>query len=324
MAVLAFWYLKIYKNYPRQLDLSRAQADYWGITYSHKLAQELDLDWPVLYQDILDDLEVRYIRLPFYWDDIEPRAGEFDFGDYDYLLSEGAEREVKFIANIGWRLPRWPECHTPTWLAKAESEEIKRRAVTMLMAVVERYKDNSSIIAWQVENEPLLDAFGECPPGDLGFLKKEVDLVRSKDSSRPIIISASGELSWWGQEAELADILGTTMYRVVWNRWVGYFHYSWPAWYYQLKAKRLGLKDDQIIISELQAEPWVPQGTLRDLRPEEARKSFDLQQFRANLQYAIEVDFKQSYLWGVEWWYLQKLRGYPEYWDLAREIFANN
>jgi len=193
----------------------------------------------------------------------------------------------------------------------------------MLETVVERYKDNPDIIAWQVENEPLLDAFGECPPGDVDFLKKEVAFVKSQDDTRPIIISASGELSWWGREAELADIFGTTMYRVVWTPLWGYIRHPWPAWYYQLKARRLGLDRNQLIISELQAEPWAPDGDLLELEAAEAKKSFDLEQFKANLQFAINVDFKQTYLWGVEWWYLQKEKGNSSYWDLGREIFRN-
>jgi len=43
--------------------------------------------------------------------------------------------------------------------------------------------------------------------------------------------------------------------------------------------------------------------------------------FKANLQYAINSDLNQCYLWGVEWWYLQKLNSNSEYWDLAKTLF---
>ncbi len=39
------------------------------------------------------------------------------------------------------------------------------------------------------------------------------------------------------------------------------------------------------------------------------------------LQFASNVDFKQTYLWGVEWWYLRHLEGDSEYWDLGKELF---
>jgi hypothetical protein len=53
----------------------------------------------------------------------------------------------------------------------------------------------------------------------------------------------------------------------------------------------------------------------------EADKSFNIEQFKANLQYAINIDFKKTYLWGVEWWYYQYKNGDKGYWELARTIF---
>jgi hypothetical protein len=319
---LGVWYFKFVKHYPRHIDL-QAKDDFWGVTYSPEFATYLGLDWRETYEAILDDLQVKNIRLPIYWEMIEAEEGVYDFSDYDYILGEGEKRGVNFIANIGWRLPRWPECHAPAWLAQADEKIIKAKTLPMLKMVVERYKNRPAIVAWQVENEPLLDWFGQCPRGDKDFLQTEVDFVRSLDDSRPIIISASGELSTWRTEAKTADIFATTMYRVVWNRYFGYFRYPFPAWLYVAKAKLVGLKPDEAIISELQTEPWVPSGRLVDLAATEFDKSFNLEQFKANLQFAIDVDFKQAYLWGVEWWYLEKQRGNSAYWDLARTLFRN-
>ncbi len=54
------------------------------------------------------------------------------FADYDFIFDEGKKRGVKFIANIGWRLPRWPECHSPEWIANLKVAEIKEKTVEML------------------------------------------------------------------------------------------------------------------------------------------------------------------------------------------------
>ena len=88
----------------------------------------------------------------------------------------------------------------------------------MLEKTVNHFKDRSEIIYWQVENEPLLDIFGICPKSDIEFLQKEVDLVRSLDD-RKIIITASGEASFWERESKISDIFGTTLYRTVWNKY---------------------------------------------------------------------------------------------------------
>jgi len=317
--ILIVWFFKLANNYPRKIDL-KYRPDYFGVTFSKKTAAVLNLDWRELYLAILDDLQVKQIRLPIYWDEIEKADGQYDFSDYDYLLTEGAKRNVKFIASIGWRLPRWPECHTPTWLKGSETEKIKNETLKMLEVTVNHYKDQTAIVYWQVENEPLLNVFGECPPADENFLRKETALVRSLDS-RPIIISSSGELGSWKKEAQLADIFGATLYRVVWGKYTGYIRYPMPSWYYRLKAILAGVKPGRRFILELQAEPWAPTGLFSDLTPAQINKSFDLQQFKANTQYAINVNFDKAYLWGVEWWYSELKQGHGEYWALAKTLF---
>ena len=314
------WFLKFAKHYPHTGEL-KSDPQIWGVTYSTKFAEELGLDWQETYLAIIDDLQVKQIRLPIYWDQIEKYEGEFDFVKYDYILDEGSKRDVQFIVNIGWRLPRWPECHAPRWLAGREVETIKARTLSMLKIVMDHYKHRSEIIAWQVENEPLVDWFGICPKSDRDFLHKEINLVKSLDD-RPIIISASGELSLWSKEAEEADILATTVYRVVWNSWFKYFRYPVPAWFYKYKARRVQKFGDNMIISELQAEPWVPNGTLADLSPGNQSMSFDLEQLEANLKFAQKIGFSKNYLWGAEWWYWKKIIGDDSYWNLAKTLFV--
>jgi hypothetical protein len=317
---VAVWYLKFAKHHPREIDLDQAKKDYWGVTFSRKFCDEIGINWKETYLAILDDLEVKYIRIPIYWDEVEIEDDKFNFKDYDFIFDEGAKRGVKFTANIGWRLPRWPECHSPKWIAGLEVSVIKEKTIEMLTPVIDHFKNREEIVYWQVENEPLLDSFGICPDGDEEFLRKEVELVRLLDK-RPILVTASGELSSWRKEWDIGDIFGTTMYRVVWNPLTGYFRYPLPASFYKFKASLLKLEPENMIISELQAEPWVPKGTLADISPNESNKSFDLKQFEANLQYAINADLNQCYLWGVEWWYLKKISGNSEYWDLAKTLF---
>ncbi|MCD4761321.1 cellulase family glycosylhydrolase [bacterium] len=320
MVVFLFWTFKFADHYPDDINLRQAKEDFWGVTYSPKFATELGLDWQETYIAILDDLKVKNIRIPIYWDQIEIEEGTFDFSDYDYIFNEGKKRDVKFIANIGWRLPRWPECHHPAWIDDTDIDGVKFKTILVMEKIIERYKDREEIVYWQVENEPLLDWFGECPKGDKKFLEQEINFVKSLDD-RPIIISASGELSSWQSEAQLSDIFATTMYRVVWNPIFRYVRYPIPNWFYQFKASFVGIDRKKAIVSELQAEPWVPYGTLANLHFDEFHKSFSIEQFRANLQFAINADFRQTYLWGVEWWYLQKEKGNDSYWSIARSLF---
>ncbi|MEI6378108.1 MAG: hypothetical protein WCO55_00470 [Candidatus Falkowbacteria bacterium] len=295
------------------------ESGYWGITYSKKFASALGLNWQDTYTAILDDLQVKQVRIPVYWDNIEDIEGNFNFYDYDWILDEGAKRGVQYVLVIGRRLPRWPECHTPMWTKDLPEHEVQIRILREIRMIVERYRNRPEVAIWQVENEPLLDSFGQCPKSDPEFLAEEVRLVRSLDT-KPIMITGSGELSDWKREAALGDYFGSTLYRTVWNPFFGYLHYPWPPSLYFAKAQNAGLNPSQMIVAELQAEPWAPNSTLDKLPIGESNKSFTPDDFKSNLSYAHDTNFSRVYLWGVEWWYLQKRRGITAYWDIAKSL----
>ena len=317
--VLAFLLLKIVNYYPLNKGLNH-QADYFGVTFSKKFCDEIGLNWQEVYTAMLDELQVKNIRIPVYWDEIEKMEGNFDFSDYDYMLSEGEKRGTNFIISIGRRVPRWPECHSPAWLNKKNELGAKVATLKMLREVVNHYKNQESIEYWQIENEPFLGTFGVCPPLDEDFLRQEFDLVRSLDS-RPLIITGSGELSLWRKESKIGDIFGTTMYRIVYNSFFGFIRYPFPTSFYHWKAKINNLIPDRIMILELQAEPWVPKGNMIYLDQDIIDKTMSVRQFQANIQYAINLDLQRAYFWGVEWWYWQKKYGNPAYWQIAASLF---
>lgn len=320
MLVLVFvWLFKMDYYRPQASDFDH-ESGYYGVTFSKKMATELKLDWKQLYIVMLDDLRVKKVRLPIYWDDIEKNRGELDLTDYEFMLDEGGKRGVEFIIPIGYRLPRWPECHIPTWANDLETEEFQKETLAMMETLVKHYKYRPEIVMWQVENEPLLGSFGICPPVDKEFLAEEVALVKALDN-RKILITGSGELSSWKTEASLGDVFGTTMYRIVWGPATGFFHYPLPASFYQWKAKRANLEPGSRIIAELQAEPWAPKSSLADIDKKTADKSFSAPQFQDNIAYAKSVDFDEVYLWGVEWWYFKYKAGETVYWDMARKLF---
>lgn len=319
LALIAY-FLKSAKNYPAVIDLNY-KKDFFGITYSKKYAENIGLDWQETYLDILDELNVKQVRIPLYWDQIEKQNGVFDFSDYDFLIQEGEARGVEFILNTGMRVARWPECHIPPWINKNDKELLQDKTLKMLEASVSHFKKYKSIKYWQIENEPLLNSFGVCPPADYSFLKKEIALVRTLDD-RPIIITATGELSFWRKEAKVADIFGTTMYRVVYNSLTGYIRYPYPTYFYTKKAKMAGLEKDKVFIIELQAEPWIPEQDIANIYDTAYQKSFNVDQFKANAQFAINTGFSKAYLWGAEWWYFKhRLGNNSEYWDFAKTLF---
>lgn len=299
----------------------------FGVTFSQLAAADFGLDWKKVYSEILDDLKVRNLRLPAYWTEIEKNQGQYSFADLDWQVAEAEKRGAKIILAVGQRLPRWPECHIPEWVKNLPVSERQEKLLKVIGLIVNRYKPLSSIEYWQVENEPFLSAFGRCPSLDKNLLDKELALVRSLDA-RPIIVTDSGELSIWLQAARRADIFGTTMYRTVWNPKLpgsGYLHYPLPPGFFHFKANfaKLFSKIKDIIVVELQAEPWGMK-TIREMLPEERDVSLSIEQFKENIEYAREVGFREAYLWGAEWWYWEKLNGRPEFWNYAKTLFLKH
>lgn len=312
-------------SYISQVINAPASHISYGVTFSQIAAEHLGLDWKAVYKDILDDLKVKNIRLPSYWNLIEETEGEYYFTDTDFLLNEASKKGAKVIMVVGIKQPRWPECHLPEWAEKLSREDRQKKALELITKIIERYKNNPAIVAWQVENEPLLYFFADhCGKPDLNFLKQEVFLVRSLDS-RPVIISESGELSFWDKQMQLSDIFGTTLYRTVWNPVFGFTTHPMPPGFYSLRSnffrKIFAPGNLKTIIVELQAEPWLPSNNPSNTPVTDQIKIFPLSKMKGNIDFANKTGFDEIYLWGVEWWYFMKEKGHPQYWDFARQLF---
>lgn len=297
----------------------------YGVTFSPLAAEELGLDWKTVYLAVLKDLDVKYLRLPSYWSTNERLPGEYDFSQTDFMIDEAKKSGAKVILTVGIKQPRWPECHTPNWVNTVSIEERQGYALKYIAETVNRYKNNSAVVAWQVENEPLLYFFAShCDAPDRNFLKKEVVLVRSL-SKLPIIVSDSGELSVWGEQMQLSDIFGTTLYRTVWNPVLGYTTYPVPPGFYSLKSKifksLFAPNNQKTIIVELQAEPWFPENNALAVPINDQEEIFPMSQFQRNVSFAKKTGFDEILLWGVEWWYFMKQNGQSQYWDYAKTLF---
>lgn len=294
----------------------------FGVTFSPRYAKYLKLDWQKTYMQALDNLKVRNLRIPSYWDVLEPEEKKFSFEETDFMLNEASKRGARMIVVVGIRQPRWPECHIPSWAKKLPVSERQQKLLQFIGRVVDRYRDKPQIWAWQVENEPLL-SFGEgCDSPDQSFLKQEVELVR-KLSSKTIIMTDSGELGFWEVPMSLSDIFGTTMYRKVYDRLLGYVSYPLPPLFYNIKSSLVrdifARGNQKTIIAELQAEPWLANGAF--LSPDQQAKLFTVAELKSNINFSKKTGFNEAYLWGVEWWYFMAEHGHPEYLDYAKTLF---
>lgn len=301
----------------------KAKEVVFGVSFSQKHAQKLDLDWKESFLALLDDLKVKNIKLITHWDLIEEYQDNFYFDDLDWQIEETEKRRAEIILVIGMKTGRWPECHIPQWAKSLDKKQQQERILKLIEKIVLRYQENPSIVVWQIENEPLFP-FGECPFRDKNFLKKEISLVKSLDlTKRPVLISDSGEFSLWINAAMLGDIVGTTIYKTAWFKEMGvYVNYPFPAIFYWRKAqfvKKIFGKD--VICVELQAEPWC-KNLLYDCSLEEQQKTMGLERFKYNIEFAKNTGLNEFYLWGSEWWYwLKKKQNQADIWQEAKKLW---
>jgi hypothetical protein len=201
--------------------------------------------------------------------------------------------------------------------------ERKQKTLDFIQKVVERYKDNDSIWAWQVENEPTLDSFGECDDADINFLKQEVNLVRDI-SHKEIIITDSGELGLWVIPMKLSDKLGISVYKKAYDPILGYKVYPVLPYLYNIKSYLIrnifAPQNKKTIIAELQAEPWLKDGVLGKTAKEQS-EAFSITEFKEFINFAKQTGFDEQYLWGVEWWYWMAEQGHPEYLEYAKMLW---
>lgn len=298
----------------------------WGINFSSARAVDLGFEPIQLFHAILEDLKPDKVRIPAYWEELEPTPGQYDFTMIDALLAEAKNYDTEVIVVLGHKQPRWPECHHPSWWNELSKEEQNLSLIKMVEATVSHLKDNQTIIAWQVENEPFFKYGPECETISHTLYKQELNAVRNIDSSRPLIGTDSGEKGIWLTTAWAGiDTFGATMYREVYLDKKGkYLTYPLPPLTYNIKAGLLRILSgaNKTIGVELQAEPWFAGSDAQHTPKDEQLKHMNPEIFFNNIDYARRVGFSENYLWGAEWWYwLQTNQNDSSMVDAAKKLF---
>lgn len=296
-----------------------ARVDY-GATFSKIDAQSLNLDWRRTYIAVLDDLGVRTLRIPIYWNDVERSPGEYSWDDVDWMMDQAAQRAAKVTLVIGRKVPRWPECFVPDWAERLYPSFEDQALLDYLSAVVHRYDASPALDRWQVENEPFYD-FGNCPSSDPQLFTSELKLVHDL-SKKPIMLTTSGENEVWSDTAVRADVLGISLYKITWSDALGYSVYPYGPDFYAAKAAITKPLVGRIVVSELQAEPWFAK-PWQQMTLAEQTAAFTADQLKQNAKLATDAGFDQIYLWGVEWWFFLHLQGEDGLWNAGKELIHN-
>lgn len=293
-----------------------------GVTFIPSYASYYDLDPKQTMRALIDELNIKQFRLVSYWSDYETEPGKYDFSNLDWQFKYAEQADAKISLAIGLRQPRWPECHMPQWAENLPKDVWQVKLKDYIRVVIDRYKNSPALESYQLENEYFMKVFGICPDHSRERLIDEYNFVKQIDPSHPVIISRSNNAGGIPLGEPRPDEFGISIYKRVWDKTITkrYFEYPFPAWFYGFLAgagKIVTGKD--MIIHELQAEPWAPTETkLASLTEQD--KSIDPKRLRQRFRYGEATGMREMYLWGAEWWYWRKVKHNDSgVWDVARD-----
>ncbi|HEY1420220.1 MAG TPA: hypothetical protein VGG90_05870 [Candidatus Dormibacteraeota bacterium] len=143
------------------------------------------------------------VRLPVYWETVQPAPDQLDFSELDALLAvvashnQYAPNPTRVVLTVGARNFLYPELHEPAWagvrqqpvLNQVQSGSAYR---TYFESTIARYRGSPLLYAWQVENEPF-DYVGNVITGDdqikVAQLNWEIAEARTLDHVHKIVIT---------------------------------------------------------------------------------------------------------------------------------------
>ena len=293
----------------------------FGITFSHTHLNLLKI--PV--NDALDlalEMGFSHLRLGSYWQEVEKNKGVYNFSKLEGLLIRCEKTKQKVIMNVGMKSPRWPEFYWPGYLKDKNfnNSEARRRTLLFIEKLVKTLNKYSCITHWEVENEPLDPNGSENLAIPIDFLIEEVGLVRKLDN-RQIIVSL------WADDLEsrqlfpeilpISDMIGLDLY---YKRFMksdkGKPYYEGSKTSDDYLREIIKTSPKEVIIMELQAEPWE-----KDIKGYLSKdpESISPKLLESNLKKASSLGVREIILWGFEYWYYQKSQGDNRYLEVIKE-----
>ena len=332
-----------------------------GLSFRPLQAEALGLDPDTALDRLLRE-PVPLIRMGAYWNRIEDKAGAFKPEELDARLERAAAAGKRVILAVGAvKTFGYPELHLPSRLAPrglpegslispASHPDLARAAQHFVGWVVDRYRSNPAIMAWQVENEAL-DPLGVEHSWrlSLDFVAAETETVRRIDPSRPVLMSGFVPLSapvrlaqWWRTRGQgdslagaraLADQVGLDLYPrhavAPVGAWTLYLDGGAMPWS-RLGHRRLTAASGRlpILVTEGQAEPWeavtVPPSWVGRV-PYSCPPERVILNYNLGLGPAGRSPAASAYLfWGFEYWLRREADGDSSYLEAFHRVLSES
>lgn len=289
----------------------------YGVSFSAKQCRNFKVSVHDCLFWLCREAGFRRFRLMSYWNEIEKEQGKYNFDELDMQLEVITAFNGEVTMCLGIKQPRWPEYHWPKWAKDLSDQEKTTALLQFIEAVVVRYKNNPTIVSWQLENEALLKGFGEAIHIDRKRLRAEYTLAKKLDSKRPIIMSTS---NGWGVPIRrpIPDIIGFSYYPIM-HKSGRYNRTVQKPWLHRLRRRLIhAFLRKKVFIHELQLEPWGPTAIWK-MPIEVQDESMNVEQIKQNLTDTQAIAAYPVDLWGAEWWYWRAIKhNDPTIWEAVR------
>lgn len=301
-----------------------------GFSFSPLTSIEAGRDPAGDLEHLLNFTQPDLVRLPIYWELVEPQANALDFTSVDSLLdmvalhNESASIETRVVLTVGARNFLYPELHVPAWAGtrgQPALEDAQESAAyrAYFDGSIERYRSSPLLYAWQVENEPLDDVSNALTGDDRitdAQLEWEMDEVHSLDPNHQVVTTtyngvnpAVDMLELWAPplvthlgtvghpEATLqaGDALGLDVY--IDGPSVPFRHVTstdlrlqWKQQTVAFWSARAQAAGKNVWLTEVQAQPW------------DAHGAYGPADLVASARAYRQVRVGVVLLWGVETW----------------------
>ena len=174
-----------------------------GFSYSPGIVSSTNIDAAHELATLLAETEPDLVRLPVYWELVQPTPNSLDFSSVDKLLdvidahNTFADRPTRVVLTLGARNFLYPELHQPAWAGPREQPHLNDVQAGSLYRTyfdesVLRYRSSPLLYAWQVENEPLDYVVNEVTGADQitpTQLSWEVAKVHELDPGHKVVVT---------------------------------------------------------------------------------------------------------------------------------------
>jgi hypothetical protein len=197
-----------------------------GFSYSPLTSQALNRAPAQDLATLLAATDPDLVRLPIYWESVEPTPETLDFSSVDDLIAVVEEhdqvtsRPTRVVLTIGARNFLYPELHEPAWAAPRSQPQLNDlQSEAAYRAYFDgsllRYRSSPLLYAWQVENEPL-DYVGNAITGDdlinVAQLSWEVDEVHQLDPGKTVVLTS---FDGWNSTIDMVQMYAPPLLAVV-------------------------------------------------------------------------------------------------------------